>query len=225
MKNINNTNTANKSKNTAKLALVILPVIFALTSCNGGTNGLNIPQPVIYGNVETSANTNEATNTPNTTNTTKTTKEATKTLDVGNQAKGAQEAAIFAQINKVRGEARKCGDTFYPAAPAVTWNGYLARAARLHANDMASRAYFGHRSPEGKTMRDRVPAAGYTGWEELGENLAAGLGVDNVMAGWLASPSHCATLMDADLKEVGVGFVERAGSPFQTYWVQNFGTR
>lgn len=190
-----------------QLTLLLVPVLFALTSCGGGGHtppAASTPTPV-----QPSTTKNEA--------------KATS-YDTGSQVKGAQEAAVFEQLNVVRAKGRHCGETYYPAAPAVTWNGYLAHAARRHAADMAKREYFSHTSPEGQSMRDRVPAAGYKSWSELGENIAAGRGVKTVMDSWLKSPSHCATIMDPNLTEVGIGYVERSGSPYHTYWVQNFGT-
>ena len=89
----------------------------------------------------------------------------------------------------------------------------------------ATRSFFSHVNPDGKSITERAEAAGYTGWTDLGENIAAGYGISSVTQGWLDSPSHCETLMDPALKEVGIGYVYKPGSPYGTYWVQDFGTR
>lgn len=145
--------------------------------------------------------------------------------DSGDQTMSAEEAQILAQTNAARAVARSCGGVQYPAAPPVTWNGYLAKAARAHGADMAARGFFDHVTPDGKTITMRAEAAGYTGWRELGENIAAGYTLGNVVQGWIDSPSHCKTLMDPSLKEMGVGYTYRPGSPYGTYWVQDYGTR
>ncbi|GGS17000.1 CAP domain-containing protein [Deinococcus knuensis] len=145
--------------------------------------------------------------------------------DAGSQVMSAEEAQILKEINEARAVPRSCGTEAFAAAAPVTWNGYLAGAARAHATDMAERAYFDHVTPEGRTPAQRAEAAGYTGWQEIGENIAAGYTLGNVTQGWLNSPSHCKTLMDPTLKEVGVGYVYKPGSKYGTYWVQDYGTR
>lgn len=147
------------------------------------------------------------------------------TQDAGDQSMSAEEAQILKEVNVARAVARSCGGVAFAATKPVTWNGYLAAAARAHAADMAARNYFDHVTPEGKTVSQRVEAAGYANWMEVGENIAAGYTLANVVTGWLNSPSHCKTLMDPTLKELGVGYVYRPGSQYGTYWVQDYGTR
>lgn len=147
------------------------------------------------------------------------------TTDTGDQTLSLEEAQILAETNAARAVARSCGGVAFQAAPPVTWNGYLARAARAHAADMASKGYFSHVSLNGATIQMRAEAAGYTGWRELGENIAAGYTLGNVVQGWIDSPSHCKTLMNPSLKEIGVGYTYLPGSPYGTYWVQDYGTR
>jgi uncharacterized protein YkwD len=65
--------------------------------------------------------------------------------------------------------------------------------------------------------------AGYR-WSGIGENIASGQeSVDQVMAGWLASPGHCANIMDRWFTEMGGAFAV-AGGPGRAYWTQVFGT-
>ena len=40
---------------------------------------------------------------------------------------------MFEQLNATRAQGRSCGGKYMPAAPAVTWNGYLAAAAKALA--------------------------------------------------------------------------------------------
>ncbi|MEF2276870.1 CAP domain-containing protein [Deinococcus sp. YIM 134068] len=154
-----------------------------------------------------------------------TTTEAPQPTDAGDQTMSAEEALILQQVNEARAQSRRCGDVSFAATTPVTWNGFLAAAARAHADDMATRGYFEHLSPEGEDMQARAEAAGYTNWRELGENLATGHAGADVMAAWLASESHCRTIMNPKFRELGVGYVNRPGSVGVTYWVQVFGTR
>src|SRR5471030_2018834 len=78
----------------------------------------------------------------------------------------------------------------------------LARAAHAHSEDMARNNYFGHDSRDGASPSDRVMRAGYD-FRGTAENIAAGqMSLEAVMAGWVASPGHCANLMDAGYTEM-----------------------
>jgi uncharacterized protein YkwD len=100
---------------------------------------------------------------------------------------------------------------------AVRAERHLTRAARVHADDMASRDYFGHVSPGGATMQARVKHAGYLGgvrewW--LGEALAwgtSGAGAPRaILRGLLNSPPHRAILLDPSFRDLGVGVAKGA---------------
>lgn len=134
------------------------------------------------------------------------------------------QADMVQAINVARAVGRQCGSEFYPAAGPVTHNDVLAVAAQLHAEDMAINNYFDHVSLDGRNPGDRITDAGYN-WRTYGENIAAGQrSVDEVMAGWLASPGHCANIMNPAFEEVGLGLYEYSASRYGRYWVQNFGT-
>lgn len=182
------------------LPLLTLPVLF-LASCGGGTTPAPTPSPKTE------------------------VQQPVVVKDAGSQEKSLEEQSVLDQINAVRAAPRMCGDKLMPAAAPVTWNGYLATAARGHAQDMADNGYFGHESQDGRRAQHRIEAAGYTGWLYVGENIAAGYGPNDVLKGWLQSPSHCETLMDPVLTEVGVGHVFKPGSRFGLYWVSDFGSR
>jgi len=134
-------------------------------------------------------------------------------------------AGLLARINQVRASGANCGaDGVFGAAAPLTWNDKLTVAAEGHSQDMAAKNYFSHTSADGRTLADRVSATGYT-WSSLGENIAAGYpGVNAVMDGWIASPGHCANLMNAGFVEVGVVCVPgSAGDTFSTYWTMDLG--
>jgi uncharacterized protein YkwD len=97
----------------------------------------------------------------------------------------------------------------------------LGQAARRHASDMVQRAYFGHVSPSGDSVGDRVRAAGYgdprDGWL-VGENLAWGTGrratPNRVVDAWLGSEGHRRIMLRPEYREFGIAAV--AGAPKQT---------
>ena len=105
------------------------------------------------------------------------------------------------------------------------WNEALAEAALAHSRDMASRDYFSHADPSGASVRQRATRAGYR-WRYVGENIAAGLGSpEQVVAGWLASPGHCANLMSPDFVDMGAAYAVEPASKLDIYWTQTFGAR
>jgi uncharacterized protein YkwD len=90
---------------------------------------------------------------------------------------------------------------------------------------MARRNYFDHRSPEGRTVRDRVKATGYK-MKLVGENLAGGdRELRGALQGWMDSPAHCENLMNPQFSEVAVACVGRSGSQWGTYWTMMLGRR
>ena len=145
--------------------------------------------------------------------------------DAGDQTQSAEEAQLLRELNAARAVGRTCGGQFMPAVAAVTWNGYLARSARAYAQDMATRSFFAHVDPDGRTHSQRDEAAGYSGWTTVGENIIGGYALNEMTAAWLASPDHCMAIMSPAYKEVGVGFLQEAGHTFSTYGVQEFGSR
>jgi uncharacterized protein YkwD len=44
------------------------------------------------------------------------------------------------------------------------------------------------------------------------------------MDAWIASPGHCANLMNPAFVEVGVACVSTSGASYPTYWTMNLGT-
>jgi len=134
-------------------------------------------------------------------------------------------AGVLARINQVRASGADCGvDGVFGAAAPVAWNDKLTLAAEGHSQDMAAKNYFSHTSADGRTLGDRVNATGYA-WSSLGENIAAGYPtIDAVMDGWIASPGHCANLMNAGFAEVGVVCVPGTpGDTYSTYWTMDLG--
>lgn len=126
--------------------------------------------------------------------------------------------SLLQQINAARAVARSCGGTAMPAAAPLAWNDRLFSAAARHSSDMAVNNYFSHTGLDGRSAAQRVAAEGYA-WTWVGENIAAGqASVSVVMGGWLASPGHCANIMRAEYRDVGVSCVQQSGSTYGHYW-------
>jgi stress response protein SCP2 len=98
----------------------------------------------------------------------------------------------------------------------------LGVAAQAHAEDMVGRRFFAHDTPDGRTVADRVLAAGYA-YAVVAENLAAGQrSPAEVVQGWMSSPGHRANILAPAVRQIGVGYV--GGGEYGTTWVQVFGT-
>lgn len=142
----------------------------------------------------------------------------------------AHGAKADALLNAVRARVADCGGgattvaSVAPVAgvvserPPLRWNPLLAQAAARHSGAMARTRLFDHVGPDGTTVRERVSATGYR-WQLIGENLAAGhADLDEAVAGWMASRSHCAALLDARYTEFGLARIE-SDSPNDAYGV------
>jgi uncharacterized protein YkwD len=132
---------------------------------------------------------------------------------------------LLAQVNAARAKPRLCGRQRFAAARPLAWNASLGAAAQGHSKAMAYGNYFAHRDPDGDTPADRARAAGFRG-RQIGENIAAGQGSPNkAMAGWLASPGHCANLMNPMFTQVGAAYATDARSDEGVYWTMVFGAQ
>jgi hypothetical protein len=102
----------------------------------------------------------------------------------------------------------------------------LNSAAQAKANDMITRNYWSHNTPDGQEPWFFVSAAGYK-YEKAGENLAYGfLTSSDTVAGWMNSSSHKQNMLDSAYTEVGFGFANSSnfnGSGQQTVVVAMYG--
>lgn len=130
---------------------------------------------------------------------------------------------VLELVNTARSKPRACGDKGFPAARPLAWNDKLAKAASAHSSDMSKRNYFQHKDENGATAAERSLQAGYR-WQRIGENIAAGQGSpQEAMKGWLASPGHCANIMNPAFTEMGAAFAISQASDAGIYWTQVFG--
>jgi uncharacterized protein YkwD len=131
---------------------------------------------------------------------------------------------ILELTNQARSHARRCGSTTFAAAPALSLDATLERAALEHSKDMSANDYMNHTGRDGSSPADRVTHAGYT-WRMVGENLASGVMTpDEVVEGWLESPHHCANLMGPKFLQMGVAYAVNPSTEAGVYWTQVFGT-
>ncbi|MFE2146661.1 CAP domain-containing protein [Streptomyces sp. NPDC059456] len=122
----------------------------------------------------------------------------------------AQEAAVLTLVNQERAQAG-CGP--------VRANPPLAALASAFSKDMATRGFFDHTDPDGKTPWDRAANAGLGGLG--GENIARGQGdAQAVMNAWMNSPDHKANILNCEFRTLGVGAYFADGGP---WWTQDFG--
>jgi uncharacterized protein YkwD len=150
------------------------------------------------------------------------TAKAGEVPDVSATAPVELEQRVLALANEARARGRSCGSERFDAAPPLQASASLREAAGRHARDMARRGYFDHVAPDGSRPKERVQRAGYT-LQLIGENIAFGPeSAEEVVAGWLASPGHCANLMDPRFRDMGVA-VAKGHKARHFYWVQNLG--
>lgn len=87
--------------------------------------------------------------------------------------------------------------------PPLAPNPKLLRAALLKADDMFTKNYWAHNSPDGTTPWYFIREAGYN-YTYAGENLARGFETaEEVVKAWMASPKHRANVLSENFNEVG----------------------
>ena len=129
--------------------------------------------------------------------------------------------ALRALINAERARGGWCGRRgARPPAPPLPPSSMLAVAADRHAQDMVAHGYLAHRDLQGSRAADRARRAGYVG--DVGENIAwQAPDAAAALAAWMASPDHCANLLDPRFRDTGVGIAESPG--LGVVWVAAFG--
>lgn len=95
----------------------------------------------------------------------------------------------------------------------LTLDPSLSRLARRYSEDMARRHFFSHIDPDGRNVRERLWAAGFS-FRAAGENLARVLNgpvePSQVLATWSESPRHRESLLMSGYQETGVGIFRAA---------------
>jgi uncharacterized protein YkwD len=135
------------------------------------------------------------------------------------------QAEMLDLVNEARAQGRDCGNTFYPAAPSVSWDTRIEDAALGHSLDMAEIGELVHIGSDGSDPGDRLLMEGYE-WVTYGENILVGLDQgENVINNWINSPGHCTILMNPAYEDVGVGAAEGLfQGETEIYWTLDLGT-
>lgn len=117
-------------------------------------------------------------------------------------------SGCLAVVNEVR---RAAG------AVALQLDPRVVTAAAAHASYQAQTQKMSHTGSGGSDAGQRLTAAGYN-WTTWGENVAAGqANCDLVLAGWLASASHRANILNPAFRHIGMGMAIGAnGVPYWT---------
>jgi hypothetical protein len=86
----------------------------------------------------------------------------------------------------------------------LVFNQLLKDAAKMKAEDMASKGYFAHTSPEGKTPWYWFDRVGYS-YRYAGENLAVNFKESyEVDEAWMNSPTHRDNILSKKFEEIGI---------------------
>ncbi len=106
----------------------------------------------------------------------------------------------------------------------LTVNPLLEEAARQKAEDMASKGYFAHNSPDGTTPWYWIRNTGYR-FAYAGENLAVNFSdSEDVDRAWMNSPGHRANILHDKFTEIGIATARGEYKGRQTVFVvQMFG--
>ncbi len=196
----------------------VIALSLTMTACGGG--GSSTPAPTQTPTSSPTDSSSAATPTP----TPAPAPAPTPTPTASECPIGNYQSNVHAAINAARAVTQSCG----AATGALSWNSQLEAAAARHSTDMAANNYWGadpHTGTDGTTLRQRVPAAGYN-YATAGENVAAGqTSASQVVADWIASPSHCSNIMTAAFVDIGVSCKYNPSSTYQYYWTLVMGKR
>jgi uncharacterized protein YkwD len=104
-------------------------------------------------------------------------------------------------------------------AGALQCDPAAVKVARAHSQDMCTRKYFSHTTPEGKSPWDRLKAGGVS-FSSAGENIAWGqTSAQQVHNAWMNSSGHRKNMLNPSWVRVGIGYVGCTGKP---YWTEVF---
>jgi len=109
-----------------------------------------------------------------------------------------EEIAMFNLVNKERKER---------GIKELVSRDDTVRVARRHAEDMWKRSYFGHVSPEGKDLGQRL-AEEEVRFFLAGENLALSPTLITAHTGLMNSPGHRENILDERFKRMGIGVID-----------------
>lgn len=95
----------------------------------------------------------------------------------------------------------------------------LTKAAKLKAEDMATKGYFAHNTPEGYLPWHWFELADYQ-YIYAGENLAVDFSESaDIQNAWMASPGHRANILNGHFTEIGIATAQGTFQGRQTVFV------
>lgn len=103
--------------------------------------------------------------------------------------------------------------------PPLTYDSSLRAVARLHSEDMFSRGYFSHYTPDGLSPFDRMAIANIS-YTSAGENLALAPNTELAMQGLMQSPGHKANILAPQFGKIGIGVMD--GGIYGKMYTQTF---
>lgn len=89
----------------------------------------------------------------------------------------------------------------------LVWREELVPVANAHARDMWEKGYFGHVSPEGRDVGDRLEERRVE-YLVAGENLALSPTTDVAHTGLMNSEGHRANILSEDFESIGIGVID-----------------
>jgi uncharacterized protein YkwD len=120
------------------------------------------------------------------------------------------ETAVARRVNAIRGEHMR---------PPLRTDPDLVRIAREYSCALLARGTLSHQDPAGKTVGDRVLAAGKP-YQTVGENLASSSGggdpVDAAIDAWMRSTGHRENILRPEFVETGVGACRKGATYYFT---------
>jgi uncharacterized protein YkwD len=122
-------------------------------------------------------------------------------LDIDKQGLSVDEAAEAEMFNSVNEERKKRGIN------ELSLRSEVIPVARRHATDMWERRYFGHVSPDGEDVGDRLNNAGVV-YSVAGENLALAPTIQTAHNGLMNSEGHRKNILDPEFKRLGIGVID-----------------
>jgi hypothetical protein len=128
-----------------------------------------------------------------------------------------EEEQLAALLNAARAEAGQ---------PALTLEPRIMALARERSQDMATRRYFSHTTPEGKTVLTMLPERGinfqYAGETLQQNNYPVGQTVAEAARSLLASPAHREILLDGRFSHFGLAHAAGGSMHYYTVIVVQF---
>src|SRR3989344_4163144 len=127
---------------------------------------------------------------------------------------GGMAAVLPAVLSSLTNEERQAQNL-----PTLTVNPILNAAAEMKAEDMATKGYFAHTSPEGKAPWYWIEKVDYK-YQYAGENLAINVNDStDVTNAWMASPTHRANIVKGGYTEMGTGIAKGVYQGRETIFV------